>query len=59
MPEGVYVDHALLGDWFLERHVGRAGLYFDRNELDPNHPKQRGTWVISTRILKTVGKQAT
>lgn len=43
----------VLGDWFLQCHVGVLGLAFDENEPDPNKEKKRGYWVVSTEITKT------
>ncbi len=52
-PPGFSALGTVLGDWFLQCHIGRVGLSFDKDEPDPNDLSKRGTWVISTRIRKT------
>ena len=43
----------VLGDKFLRCFIGKIGLAFDRKVSDPNVPKRKGFWVISTNIQRS------
>lgn len=56
-PPGFAALDTVLGDWFLKCQVGKTGLTFHRDELDPNVEGKRGFWVIDTKIRKAVDQQ--
>lgn len=57
-PPGFASLGTVLGDWFLECQVGKAGLTFDRDAPDPNVEGKRGFWVFDTKIHKTFANTA-